>query len=970
MSQFGGDDFGSDSSMDMGGGGMGGDTGTPPKKDPVRLSRDTLFRLMGGYSTGKDQEDVAANAYPTRYSHNEAVSKIRQHYVRPETNDKLTPQGLITYVQPIHEEIARAKFQSNRFRVLAPEIEQAALILVSSILSPNDLQFTELKFDIKSNKLTSDVKDKISEILAQYFNKTFDIGTKLHDWYKECLFKSGSQPVLILPDVKFEEIKDRPISSTDVSSFATNIGVESHKSLEEQIDNLCRIPVYTDSTYGTERLRTTVEDFFSVKGVEDLRSKDNDKFVDTFITPIMDDVRAITEMDIQQMYPIVKDMPLNDRKLMEIEREKFYSSLAVALEDTTINVITKMNDGDVFRITENPEILRFHQHYSLQRRYNLTQKLDHFWNSESIPYKNEPITPISVESPDDTKKSRMYPAHMVLPPESVIPICIPGDKKQHIGYFIALDQFGHPLVATEEEFDNSMCGNGNAAKAFNTMFGSGGQTGLYRLGDMTKANLISKVFEHILDKYLKAKIDDLDIGDMDISQYNAIIQVMFRRLMFHKKTILVFVPATYITYYAFQHRDDGTGRSKLEDIDFILHLRTTLFVSKIMAMMKDAVDHRVVTIDLDEKVANPEQLIQQVKDLYVAQRGMIFNSNPADIVRTINDASLSVVANNFPGLQNFKVEHSNVSNTTQAPDDNLLDTLNTLFIDFLDVPHSALNQLSENEYSRSIVSNHLFFAKKIIAYQKIANELNDKFVRVYTRYAKPLRDAIAKCINKSGENTEVVPTTTGGDAATISIDEIISHITTKLPTPKVAPDKAQFNEIGDYVQAISGVIDSLVTDEIIPGNDSDAKDAINLYKAYFKVKATEKLAEVIGIDNICDLPNLEDNAVSAQTAISNIYQIAKNLRNHTLAAKSALDRYEDPEQNFQNSGGGDMMGGDMGMDMGGDMGMDMGGGDMGGGDLGMGDMDMSSTSSTSTSTSENGTTETSTSETSMPGINF
>lgn len=935
-------DFGNDSSMDMdmGSGGMGDTSGgspTPGKnKKPFSVSKDTLLRLMNGFSNGKDLTESASTAYPTRYSHNTLVSRIRSTYVRPETPDKLNQQGLIAFVQPIHEEIARHKFSSNRFRILAPEIEQAALILVSSILSPNDLQTTKLKFDIKHDKLTEDTKEKICSMLESYFNETFDIGTKLDEWYKECLFKSGSQPVFILPDIKFEELKNRPISSTMNDSFVANIGTEGYinhtvSNLNTEINKILNTNVY--SNVGTENYKISVE------SLKDLQKNNNKIFKKEFINPIMDDVRSIIEDDLTRAYPLADQMSIDARKIMMDEREKAVNNLSSSLENTTINIITKMNDGDVFRITENPEILRFHQNFSLQRKYNLTQKFTQFWNKDFIPYKNEPVTPISIEEPNEGKDTKTYPTVMVLPPESVIPICIPGDETQHIGYFLALDQFGHPLVAKEEEFDNSMCGNGEGAKAFNTLFGSAGQTGLFRLGDATRVNVVSKVYEHILDKYLKAKLDGLGIGDMDISQYNSIVQVMFRRLMFHKKTILVFIPDTNIIYYAFDYREDGTGKSKLENMDFILHLRTTFFVAKIMAMMKDAVDHRNVTVSMDDKVANPEQLLQQIKDLFIAQRSFIFNSNPADIVRTINDNSLSVSGEGIPGLPNFKIEHGQVSNTTQAPDDNLLDTLNTLFIDFLDVPHSALNQLSENEYSRSIVSNHLFFAKKIIQYQKRIDPINDKFVRVYTRYAKPLRVAIAKILNKDGSETDVVQTTTNGDASKITIDEVINAINTSLSNPKLAPDKAQYEEINTYLQSISGLIDNLMPDEVLPDADDDAKRYMNNFRTYFKMMATKKLCEVIGIDNIFEVPDLSES-LQAQIDIDDYYQVVKNLRNHMLAAKSALDRYENAEDNFQgndNGMGGDMgFGGDMGMDMGGDMGMgDMGdlGGDMGGNDM-------------------------------------
>ena len=73
MSQFGGDNFGMGDT-----GGMGGGTSTPPKKNPVKTTKDSLLRIMGGYSPDKDSDDTAATAYATRYSHNEAVSKIRK----------------------------------------------------------------------------------------------------------------------------------------------------------------------------------------------------------------------------------------------------------------------------------------------------------------------------------------------------------------------------------------------------------------------------------------------------------------------------------------------------------------------------------------------------------------------------------------------------------------------------------------------------------------------------------------------------------------------------------------------------------------------------------------------------------------------------------------------------------------------------------------------------------------------------
>ena len=138
----------------------------------------------------------------------------------------------------------------------------------------------------------------------------------------------------------------------------------------------------------------------------------------------------------------------------------------------------------------------------------------------------------------------------------------------------------------------------------------------------------------------------------------------------------------------------------------------------------------------------------------------------------------------------------------------------------------------------------------------------------------------------------------------------------------------------DYINSLSSVIDSLYPDDIVNNNDSDAREAIGLLRAFYKAKAVEKLNNIIGINNIFELPNLNEST-EAQIQLTDIYQLTKNLRNQMLSAKSVLDKYEDPEENFSGESSGDS--GDFGGD---DFGGDLGGDDLGGSlddDLGGGD---------------------------------
>ena len=108
--------------------------------------------------------------------------------------------GLISYLRPEHENIVQVIQDSERFMALAPEIKQARMILVSSIVSPNDLQDCELVFSVPNVKnLEGTVLNGICDLLKDYFNHEFGLGGKFSEWCEEILFRSGAVPLLIMP---------------------------------------------------------------------------------------------------------------------------------------------------------------------------------------------------------------------------------------------------------------------------------------------------------------------------------------------------------------------------------------------------------------------------------------------------------------------------------------------------------------------------------------------------------------------------------------------------------------------------------------------------------------------------------------------------------------------------------------------------------------------------------------------------
>ena len=906
------------------------------------ISLDTLKKLL---SVGKASEPLFDNtkeqnlSYLNRYSPLETSTLIQNIRVRPHDNAPLTQQGLLSFIEPIHKEIARVKFDNERFYVLAPEIRQAALILISSILSPNDLQEGELIFDLNISDIPENVKDDIIELLKTYFNTNYKLGIKLYDWYEEALFKAGSQPVLILPDIKLKQLIK---NEGDAYQFDKIPSLESFSDLINK-------PVFSNNNKNSfnELLVGNENYFINKNGSNQIEINKKSKFEEEFINPVFNEFKSTFE-------DLISKLSYQDRQTISLEKCK------AAIEDTTVKLFTTLKDGDIIKISENPEILRFNTISTDSIKKKLSDSYNN--NLRQMSFQQELIVAIPETISNEGSQTQSHPIIIELPPESCIPIAVPSERSEHIGYFILIDESGAPLRATNDAEDNcnSPCGNGQAALAFDAMFGNSTncRSIFSKFGRNVQDDVTSKVFEYMIEKYMKAKLKNIGLGNMNLATFNSISQVMLQRLLFHKKTILVFCPESLIVYNAFDYRSDGTGKGKLEDASFILHLRTTFLVASMIAMMNDAINHRTINLSLDDKVTDPEGLMTAVREMYIQKNMMKFSNNPLAIAKDIQNIALSMNVDGFAGLNNFKVEHTATPNQTQRVDNELLDQLTNMFINFLGIPHSALNALAETEYSRSIATVNLFFAKTVKTLQRIAKNHNDKFTQTYTKFSKPLRNKIKEILEKQ-ENNCKMKDVHGNELDVIqSIEYVIDNISTNLPTPNISPDKAQYEELNNFLTSMETILNARFPNEMMPNEDNETQYAMQLLRAFYKSQMVSEYLNKIGTGNIIDVPDVSDISEHMAT-ISNTYQTILNFNKLLKDMKGVLTPSPEGDMNTgMNSG----ISGDM--DMGG-----MGGDDLGGGlnmDSSIPDMssdtstDQSSQTTQSTSSTTGNTTQTST----------
>lgn len=884
----------------------------PENPNAVDITTGGFRSLLGmeptkGSDPSRQPDDIS---YLNRFSNSESQAIAKTMYIAPAntTGQKLSTAGIISYLKPIHQKVGENILDAQKMGSLAPEIEQSKILVSSSIMSPNDLQdgFFTFSFD-NVPMLASDpeLASKIQELYDNFFNKTLELGIKSYDWIGEAQYVSGSKPILIIPTATFLDYKHR--TQKEIFDRESNMfypGMSDFETYSKYISSSKGDYIYSDS-----------ESF---------------KFTESTIDTLRNVSPALESFDV----PLPAELRSNKNHASNNDRylDRAYLS---GLESMVVNLKKKIEEGDVIHITENPEIIKFNvDKKAFDRKQNRKLLTEFFKTHEQKKY---PLEEIGVLDAEPEKFDHVaHPFIMELPSEAVIPLCIPGSPNQHLGYFILLDQFGQPLTIENSGLarntNSTKCGDGSPNAAYTALYGSGCSSGYFQRNPDMMSNIGNTVFKYLLDQYFRARTSKiLGRSDLTLERFNAISTIMFQRLMEQKKTTILYAPSTLLHYFAFAYDKDGTGLSKLSDIKFLLSLRTTLLMAQIIAMVNDSIEHKKIELTVDDKTSNLEALMELVGNIFIEKNKLSGNIDPSEIVRDIYSNSLTIVPKNIPGLGNFDVDVSSINSQSTRPDDQLLEQLNNLLISKLDVPPSALNQMNEPEFARSIVTYNLFFAKKITRYQRIWCRQIQEFIKDYTYFDIVFQKALKQLLESYSKHTvkehhskavEKLKAKNPNVRTHLSNDNIIQMImdgvTVSLPKPDIVVDKTQFEEIRNYSSNVNEMADMIYPQELVPQENQEAQNGLMYMKAAWKRDQIMKFISEIGCFKMFDVKSVDD---FDSDDLVNIIQTCMNIGAHVRKHQEAFTSSEGGigENGF---GGGDEMGGD-------ELGGDEGGFDMG-----------------------------------------
>jgi hypothetical protein len=750
---------------------------------------------------------------------------------------------------------------NKSFKSLTPELGKAKSILIPSIMSPNDLQSESFNISVEVPDFSPETNSQLSKLLHDYFNNELCIGEKVSQWIGNALFENGSQPVLVIPKAMVRVLAEATAADYKKMNSGKTSKVKIKPSTEDiTVDGSPKRRILT-----TERILPKKSDLFvGVESIIPATATVNKVVNDGLIIEAMEKAGGVIEAILNMSDP--KD---------NLTKESLYADIKPGLESCAKEIFSQLKGSPGSEALVGVS----HDYRNIIDPIATTKKQSSkAMNAINKAIYGDGVNKMLVMHTDDPLEKGDHPSIMALPAESVIPVTIPGDPSAHFGYFVLVDEKGTPITADEVSDSTDDCLNKQVIKSGGNVISGFTTKGMTNGQKYEAANL---VYDLIVKRMLSNELGQFDLDNVSIRQHQAISNCMFQRFLRGQKIRTVFVPADLMVYYAFDYRKDGTGKSLLEDSAFILSMRSTLYVANIMAALKASAERKKITFNLGNEATNHEQVAETLHELYVQKNLPAWGTDPLAVARDIVSRNISIIPKGLKGLSEFDVQTEVQAGASVKPDSDMIDVLTKQIISMTTVPYTALNQVSENEYSRSIATNNLFFANNVREKQKPTQRKTSELIRTYIRLSYSLTNKIVQILNDSETVKNDVDAVNTEDPSIIAeegaqlFEKVIKHINVTLPSPNMAFNKAQYEETMAQLESLNKVIEQIFNADIIKIEAKTDSDMIVAIGQHIKAKCARAILNAVGMHRDFNIPELDDVDLSE---FQGTQRFARNLR--------------------------------------------------------------------------------------------
>jgi len=460
----------------------------------------------------------------------------------------------------------------------------------------------------------------------------------------------------------------------------------------------------------------------------------------------------------------------------------------------------------------------------------------------------------------DNASRRSLDKPLILRPavETVIPVHVKNEPSKHIGYFLIVDENG-TSVTTEDKYAQIAEAYREAMDNEKTNFIKKTKEALMGFTkESPQIADVEKVYNDILEKSIKKKLSDGMFGSLvDVSLNTDVYRIMFERTLKAQKTNIVFIPKSMVSYFAFDYRENGTGRSKLEKLSVLFSMRAILLFTTMAAATKNGISIEKVNVVLDENDQDPEKTKEIImSEIMKTKQSMLpLGANDLhDLVDWIHRAGYKFNIQH-PDFPNIEIETETESADKIVPDTELDEKLREWIVMSMGLTMEMVESGYDSEFATTFNAKHLLLSKRVM---KIQSKFNPQITEHVKRLLKndpiimnKLKDTIKANLKgikstfkrKNSQEDNEIKKALKSDNALIRLvlERYINNIEVTLPRPEVSEFTGGEDAFSKRSTQIDEVLDVVFSTDALPQEVyGDMSDDVDTVKSIFKTSLLRK----------------------------------------------------------------------------------------------------------------------------------
>ena len=647
----------------------------------------------------------------------------------------------------------------NIYEIL-PDTETAETIMVSSILSPNDLITEELIWSVNGD-FPAEIGTVLMDLVREAFNKDYKINGYLSQIFREAIYRKGAYIFAIFPESAVDDIIN---AKTSLSEESYQNGFEKAISGRGLLGNNEK-----------KKETTSFENFFRYPSK--IKATDKESIVHSNL--------LVTDN------PDILKVPTMQKKVADERIRQAYGMESFGQYVSILNPKTMNRD-------DNTQIV-------------------------NTLYQDQTGVRAAVVQVNDNQNSSRgsigRPLLKQMPFECCIPVHEPGDPDKHVGYFFLIDKNGNP-VSKELEADNfNRLAQGSRQNiGVNAVSSLISEMKYYEQGmcsfnenDKNLLDELESVYISLVERDLLARLNNGVYGDnVEIGKPQEIYRIMLARALMGMQTQLLFMPSSLVQYIAFEYDKFGMGVSLVGKARTLAAQRSTLIFANNMAMIRNSVPKQLATIKIDPAEADPWMVYEASLTKITEANAMSFMYHaitPETIENALNRAGWELRVEGHPDIPEHMIETDYKSGERPLIDDTVLEKTDKRWFMSLKVPPALIENSSELEFATQFVAQHALFNRVRREYaNKGSAHLSDLVRKVVLADGALLRSLTGFIRANVAQLPKHLQELAEGDTSIPIIKAFLEQLEVGLPQSNNERDKEQLEAFSSFKSKVEELI--------------------------------------------------------------------------------------------------------------------------------------------------------------------